>query len=435
LGAYEIQGRGGAGQVRRVVAITQDVVDDLIQQGQAIFDESGNLTPICESAVLGNLGRVGSYNERDLHQSAFVGRLAGAALRSPVDVWGDPQAPRKLAHEVFDSDHTDVQVGDLSAQYRLRELGARMGWDEDKLACAFAALPQAEQRAAQEASPVVDELLEEWRADPQFAGDDETNLREAARLAVLVGSQAQVLKPNPMPGVRADLDPPLVTLAYETGGIVVTAPYSSRLNQQFKDYLPSQDYHWDVEDAEWQISPEHEVVVRRILDEVAEENGWRVEDGQQVDNVSNRSAESVNNAGSLELIPETGEDSTEEQILPNPQSSLTADKNADYPDVGHSPVPNSQENIEPVVEAHPETSQGSLTDEKNQSELHMPDSLTLKTLTPPALQPVRTSHISSDVTGSIIQADTHSQVGKRGNLPMPDATVASVFPKMTPKEG
>ena len=215
LGAYEIQGKGGAEQVRQVVEITQDVADDLVQHGQAIFDERGSLTPTCESAVLANLCRAGLYDEQDLHQSAFVGRLAGATLRSTEDVWDDPQAPRKLAHAILDPDHAEVQVGDLSAQYRLRDVAKRMGWDEDKLTHAFAALPQAEQRAVQEGSPVVDELLEEWQADPQFAEDDETDLREAARLVVLVGSQAQVQKPHPMPGERADLIPPVATITRE----------------------------------------------------------------------------------------------------------------------------------------------------------------------------------------------------------------------------
>jgi hypothetical protein len=435
LGAYEIQGKTGAAQVRQVVETTQDAADDLVQHEQPIFDERGSLTPTCESAVLNNLRRAGLYDDYNLHQSGFVGRVAGATLRSPVDVWHDPQAPRKLARDTLDPEHYEVQFEDLSAQYRLRDVAKRMDWDEDKVTGAFAALPQAEQMAVQEGFPVVTELVEEWLADPQFIGDDETDLREAARLVVLVGSQAQVQKSHPMPGERADLIPPVATMTREAGGIVVTAPYSARLNQQFKDNLPPRDYHWDVERAEWQISPEHELGVQKILDEVAEENGWRVEDDQEEENVSNIPAESVNDAGSLEHFPDTEVESTGEQAMPNPQSGLSAGENADDPDVGHSPEPNNQENKEPVVEAHPETSQGSLSDEKNLSDTHLPDSLNLKIPATPTLQPVRTSHISSDVTGSIIQTDNHSQAGKRGNLPVPDATVASASPNMTPKEG
>jgi len=62
-----------------------------------------------------------------------------------------------------------------------------MGWDEDQLTHAFAVLPQVEQKAVQEGSPVVDGLVAEWQADPQFAEDDKTDLREAARLVALVG--------------------------------------------------------------------------------------------------------------------------------------------------------------------------------------------------------------------------------------------------------
>ena len=106
LGAYEIRGKGGAEQARQVVEVTQDVADDLVQHGQAVFGAGGCLTPTCESAVLANLSRAGLYDEQDQHQSAFVGRLAGAALRSTEDVWEDPHAPRKLAHAILDADHT-----------------------------------------------------------------------------------------------------------------------------------------------------------------------------------------------------------------------------------------------------------------------------------------------------------------------------------------
>jgi hypothetical protein len=435
LGAYEIQGKNGAEQVRQVVEITQDVADDLIQHGQAIFDGQGNLAPIYESAVLGNLTQAGLYDECDLHQSGFVGRLAGAAIRNPMDVWNDPQAPRLLARDTLNTEHTEVQVEDRSAQYRLRDMAKQMDWDEDKLAWAFAALPHAEQMAARDGGPGVDELLEEWQADPRFIGGDETDLREAARLVVLVGSQAQVQKSHPMPGERADLIPPVASLNREAGGIAVTAPYSSRLSQLFKDNLPPQGYHWDVERAEWQISPEHELDVRKMLDEVAEENGWRVVDDQQEEYEPGISANLVDSTDSLEFIPDTGAGSTGEQVMPNHQSSPSADENTDYPDTDQSPKPNSPENKEHVVDAHPETSQGSLVDEKNQPEQNIPDSLTLKTPTTPALQPVQSSYISPDVTGSIIPTENRSQARKRGNPPVPDAIVASVFPKMTPKEG
>lgn len=280
LGAYEIQGKAGAQQVRQVIETTQATADDMTRRGRAIFDDRGRLTPACESAILGNLRKARLYNERNPHQSAFIGRLAGATLRRPVEVWDDPQASRKLAWDTFDPERTEVQVNDLPAQVRLRETVQRMGWDEAKLARAFAALPQVRQNTTQEGQPVVEGLLNEWREDEWFKEEDEASLCEVARLVVLIGASAQVQQPHPIPAERDDLIPPVAGLRKNSNCTIAFAPYSADLAQQFIDSLPAQDYHWNAEQSDWEIAPEHEAVARRILEEVAEENGWRVQEIQ-----------------------------------------------------------------------------------------------------------------------------------------------------------
>ena len=60
-----------------------------------------------------------------------------------------------------------------------------------------------------------------------------------------------------------------------------------------------------MEQAEWHISPGHDAAVRKILDEVAEENGWRVDDDQQAENEPGKSVEPVNDtvAESVDMDP------------------------------------------------------------------------------------------------------------------------------------
>jgi hypothetical protein len=438
LGVYEIRGKGGAEQARQVVENTQDVVDDLVQHGQAIIGVGGRLTPTCGSAVLANLCRAGLYDDQDLHQSAFVGRLAGATLRSTEEIWDDPQAPRKLAHAVFDPDHTEVQVSDLSAQYRLRDAAERMGWDEDQLTHAFAVLPQAEQKAVQEGSPVVDGLLAEWQADPQFAEDDKTDLREVARLVSLVGGQAQVQVPHPMPWERADLVPAVATITHEGSDIAVSAPYSSRLNQRFRENLPPRDYHWDVDQTEWHISPGHDESVRKILYEAADENGWLVDDDQQAENEPGKSIKPVNDtvadtvaeSGDMDHLSiqeeVTGDDHyLDSRLEPMPVEDMGGRDSMPY--LGSDSSGYAETRAAPI-EFIPSYESGTTTSPKPS----MPEFPQTKANTVLASKNARSGHISP-IPGSMMQTDNPPQVGELTASAVPDAADVTKSPVEAPR--
>ena len=96
-----------------------------------------------------------------------------------------------------------------------------------------------------------------------------------------------------------------------------------------KENLPPQDYHWDVDQAEWHVSPGHDAPVRRILDKVAEENGWQVDDDQQAEYEPEKSVESVNDtvdeAVDMDPFSIQGEMSGDGLILDFRAESMTAE--------------------------------------------------------------------------------------------------------------
>ena len=189
LGAYQARGLAGARQVRQTVEITQETAAEWQGQERPVFDESGaGLAPEFHGVLRQRLR--GLYGQ-DAQQAVLVGSLSAAALRRPGSVWEDPQAAEKLAHDTLDPEGLEVQVDDLAAQHRLRSLALRQGWGEAELAALFAPLPTLEPGE----SSMEEALFLQAQEQPIFAHTGESTLREAARLTVLVGAQAQIQRP------------------------------------------------------------------------------------------------------------------------------------------------------------------------------------------------------------------------------------------------
>ncbi len=202
LGAYSARGLAGARQVRQVVEITQETAAEWRSQERPVFDESGaGLAPEFHTVLRQRLR--GLYGQ-DPQQAALVGSLAAAALRRPGSVWEDPQAAEKLAQDTLDPEGLEVQVGDLAAQHRLRTLAQRQGWGEVELAALFEPLPHLEPGE----TSLEETLFEQAQEQPIFAQTGESTLREAARLAVLVGAEAQIQRPAGFAGMADDLPVP-----------------------------------------------------------------------------------------------------------------------------------------------------------------------------------------------------------------------------------
>ena len=452
LGAYEIQGKAGAKQVRRVIETTQATVDDLTQRGREIFDERGHLTPACEAAIVRRLRQAGLYHERDPHQSAFVGRLAGATLRRPVDVWEDPQAPHKLAQDTFEPESTEVQVEDVPAQHLLQDAARRMGWDEARLAHAFAALPDARQRAASQGRPVVEVLLDTWRGDARFKEEDQASLSEAARLVALVGASAQVQQPHPVPTEQTGITPPVAVVRCGGNSVVMSTPYSADLAQQFGYSFSAQDCFWNIDQTEWNIAPQHEATARRILGNVAGENGWQVQESGP--------AESSNAGMDVPHLPENPVDEPTTGTPGEPGGSVSASA-----DITPSVSPVTPTNIEarapeaaelqedePLRNPPPgsmppqatgsqseiqSTDAGGGTDEPHEDTAPEP-----APLPPPSVQPPPSTHaapaqsnpVSSALARSTALNPRKSGVEKPPNSAVTDSSTPTLIPEMPKKE-
>ena len=220
LEVYEKEGEKGASRVRQTVEITQATAQDVTERGYALYDEQGRLARPFEEAVSRSLQSAGLYG-KDTQQSTLTGRLVGASVRVPVNVWEDPQAARKLAVDTQNPEASEVRVGDSSAQYRLHDLVQNMGWNEQQVEQLFAAYPQAQREAARHGVSPEEELYKTISQDPYLAVTSEDNLREAARLTTLVAADAQVQRPAE---ARLETMPPQAPPQQAQAGVQHAAP-------------------------------------------------------------------------------------------------------------------------------------------------------------------------------------------------------------------
>jgi hypothetical protein len=236
-----------------------------------------------------------------------------------------------------------------------------------------------------------------------------------------------------MPWERADLVPAVATITHEGSDIAVSAPYSSRLNQRFRENLPPRDYHWDVDQTEWHISPGHDESVRKILYEAADENGWLVDDDQQAENEPGKSIKPVNDtvADTVAESDDMDHYSNQEEV---PGGELILDSRAEsmpVEDVGSrdsSPYHDSDssgyaESGAAPIEFIPNCENGRATSPKPP----LPENPGVKANLVPASKNARSGHISA-VPGSMLQTDNPPQVGELTTSAVPDATDVTKSP-------
>jgi hypothetical protein len=199
LGLYDQGGQAGATQVRRMVQTTQAAADTWTQRGWPLFEPTGELSAPFQAG----LGR--AYQANGLldpksptyqQDAALAEQIAGAVVRRLSPAWQDPRAAEKIAHDTFDPPLTEIHVGDVAAEYRLRDLAGERGWDVAALKHAFELYPEARSLAQQTGTPVESALFDRLRTDQVFGREDPEALREAARLMTLIGGSAQVQRPT-----------------------------------------------------------------------------------------------------------------------------------------------------------------------------------------------------------------------------------------------
>jgi hypothetical protein len=198
LGAYDREGRAGAERVRRIAETTQTVADASVQRGQPLHTPSGELSKPFQNTLgraLQANGALDPQSPQYPQDAALAEQVAGAVVRRLESAWGTPQAAGKLARDTADPSRTEVLAGDVSAQYRLRDLAQERGWSETTLGHAYAHYPEAQRLSQLNGAPMESALFERLRADAAFSGEKPETLREAARLIILTSAAAQVQQP------------------------------------------------------------------------------------------------------------------------------------------------------------------------------------------------------------------------------------------------
>jgi hypothetical protein len=234
-----------------------------------------------------------------------------------------------------------------------------------------------------------------------------------------------------MPAEREDLLPPVAALRREADRVVASAPYSADLAQQLKDSLPAQDYRWNAEKAEWEIAPEHEATVQRILDEVAEENSWNVQAIQQTGDFPGGSPRSapVGAIGDQEAALITEANYVDETLPDTPIEPTKIDFTGSQ---AFAPLPaeDDQQNTNASLDKSPEPAESETQPASPVSALHPPTGATPAAATPTP-RPAQSGRVSTAVAGSI-QAGEREPVEKATEATVPDAA-QSAPPPETPR--
>jgi hypothetical protein len=203
--AYARRGRRGAEQVRRVAETTQATALEMAAAGRPVFNDRGEATRPFQDAVRRRLASAGLL----VDDPVLAGRVAGATVRKPVGIWADPDAMRKLAHDVLEPDRLEV-AADLPAQYRLRDIATRLRLGESQLEELFSAVRQGQAAAMRSGESVEEEVYRIIARSPMLTGGPITDddLREMARLSVMVARSAEVQRP-----AQIEVEPRAVPLA------------------------------------------------------------------------------------------------------------------------------------------------------------------------------------------------------------------------------
>ncbi|MCB0078407.1 MAG: hypothetical protein KDD73_13415 [Anaerolineales bacterium] len=195
LDLYQEEGAAGMQRVRQTVTTTQQSAGDVAQSGRPLFNNKGQASDMLNAHSWQALKRAGVVKSRNATDAALVGRIAGASVRRTSSLWADPAAAQRLAEATGgpDGTHPELQVGDLSAQYALRQLAHQSGWTTAHLEGLFGAVGTSYARTGGQRVPYSELLAQvsqsvgtqgEWRQVPA------AQRREASRLALLIAEQA-----------------------------------------------------------------------------------------------------------------------------------------------------------------------------------------------------------------------------------------------------
>jgi hypothetical protein len=336
MGIYQQQGPQGAMWVRGVTETAQLAAQNTQQAGERVFDGKGQQSDAFRMAV-GQEFDQNHLTSPDDPNLPTARRIVNATVRKPTSVWRDPnQAPRQMAQDTLDPASPEVQVGDTSAQYALRDLAVREGWDkpeqQHKLDHVFRSF-QAVTMSTPPERVQPEQVYEQMTEDPTLRYTHPDTLREAARLVTLVGRDAEV---------QHGPDDPDRTINVRhreslEDDFVFSAPYSADFQQHFQDEV-GDDAEWDAEAQEWHVKPASEAMARQMLLETSEEQGWAVRYDSPAD------------AGGLPA-PEREARQTTEPIHPSTESAPGTD--LPTPTMGYSSVAPALE-ATPMAEIPPE---------------------------------------------------------------------------------
>jgi hypothetical protein len=226
---YRRDGKAGARQVRQVTEIAQATALDMEERGERVFDGSEKPSERYRQRLRRNLKRAGAvdFSAPDEETNRW-GRIAGSVVRQADGIWNDDQAAHKLARDTMKPEQSEVKSGDVSAQFKLRDLAMKLKWSEGELSALYDAVRSAQAASAQSGRPVTEEIIEQLKGSKTFRNVKQDDLQEAARLADMVADGAEVQRRG-----KVNLSQP-VPLATAFDG----KDYKQALKKQYRDKDP-----------------------------------------------------------------------------------------------------------------------------------------------------------------------------------------------------
>ena len=226
---YQRDGKAGAARVRQVTEVTQATALGMEERGERVFDGQGKPSERYRQRLRQNLKRADAvdFSASD-EETGRWGRIAGAVVRQTDSIWNDDQAAHKLARDTMTPEQSEVKSGDVSAQFKLRDLAMKMKWGEGELSALYDAVRSAQAASAQSGRPVTEEIVDQLKGSKIFRNVKQDDLQEAARLADMVADGAEVQKRGK---VNLSQPVPLAT-AFDGEG------YKQALKKQYRDKDP-----------------------------------------------------------------------------------------------------------------------------------------------------------------------------------------------------
>jgi len=280
MGIYGDAGPDGAMWVRGVTETAQISAQDIQESGEPLFKDGNHSLAYRRAVDSALLQRELITSDEDPRLNT-AHRIAAATTRQPRAVWSVPgSAPRMMTRDTLDPELPEVQVEDVSAQYALRDLAVRNGWDKPENRHIMDHVFQAYQHtAAQHSQGSIinpEQVWSEMRNDAKLRSQHPDELREAARMVTLIGGKADVQ--------HGEADPERVVnlYRYRDGSLSIQSPISGELQRRMFDEIPEDEREWVGGNSEWTIEHTYADKAEKIVQELSAEHSWKV---QTPDNV------------------------------------------------------------------------------------------------------------------------------------------------------